>query len=111
MRMVLINFQDNKKKGKTMLKQFENYLIARKYRQVSANNSLSTVFDYCYRISKICEREGITIEKLATEITKYLEEYSATGNKANLGRMSHFSYFYALKQFRKFVLISRFGNV
>ena len=47
-----------------MLKQFENYLIQRGYKEFSANGSPSTVIDYSWRIAKIVEREGITEQHL-----------------------------------------------
>ena len=116
--MVLTNFQDNvkqsiklKERRKTMLRQFENYLIQRGYKQFSVNAAKSTVFDYSWRIAKICEKEQITLEKLSADITKYLELYGKTGLKWCIGRKSHESYINALKQFRKFVLVSRFDGV
>lgn len=93
-----------------MLKQFENYLIQRGYKEFSAQGSKSTVFDCCFRISEICEKEQITLEKLSSDITRYLELYGQTGAKWIIGRRSHESYINALKQFRKFVLISRFDG-
>ena len=87
-----------------MLKQFQNYLISKGYRTFSINNSPSTVIDYAWRIDKICSREGITLDKLAENIQKYLEEYSCVGEKWNIGKKSHESYINALRQFKKFVL-------
>ena len=93
-----------------MLKQFENYLIQRGYKEFSANGNPSTVIDYSWRIAKIVEKEQITLEKLSADISKYLELYGKTGLKWVIGRRSHESYINALKQFRKFVLVSRFDG-
>lgn len=92
-----------------MLEKFKAYLIQKGFREFSTNNNPSTAIDYCWRLEKICLHENITVEKLATDISKYLQEYSISGNKSDIGRRSHFSYYYALRQFRKFVLIQRFS--
>ena len=94
-----------------MLKQFENYLIQRGYKEFSEQGSKSTVFDYSFRISKIIEKEGITMQQLADNINEYLKLYSPKGEKWSIGSRSHVSYWNSLKQFRKFVLISRFGPI
>ena len=93
-----------------MLKEFENYLIQRGYKEFSANGSPSTVIDYSWRIAKIVEREGITEQQLADHINEYLKQYSINGEKWDISKRSHQSYWNALKNFRKFVLISRFGG-
>ena len=92
-----------------MLNKFQAYLVARGYKEFSVNGSPSTACDYPWRIGKIVEKEGITLEKLSTDITKYLELYGKSGEKQNIGKLSHESYINALKQFRKFVLVQRFG--
>ena len=92
-----------------MLNKFQAYLVARGYKEFSVNGNPSTACDYPWRISKIVEKEGITLEKLSTYITKYLELYGKSGKKQNIGKLSHESYINALKQFRKFVLVQRFG--
>lgn len=94
-----------------MLNQFQKFLINKGYKEFSANGSPSTVIDYAWRISKICEKEGITDQQLGECISTVLKQYDKSGDKWCVGRRSHESYINALKQFRKFVLISRFGNV
>ena len=93
-----------------MLKKFQAYLVSKGYKEFSANSNPSTAIDYPWRISKIVEKEGITLETLSSEIQKYLEEYGRQGQKWIVGRRSHESYINALKQFRKFVLVQRFGG-
>ena len=93
-----------------MLKKFQAYLVSKGYKEFSANYYPSTAIDYPWRISKIVEKEGITLETLSSEIQKYLEEYGRQGQKWIVGRRSHESYINALKQFRKFVLVQRFGG-
>ena len=94
-----------------MLNKFQAYLVSKGYKEFSANSNPSTAMDYTWRISKIIEKEGITLETLSSEIQKYLEEYGRQGQKWIVGRRSHESYINALKQFRKFVLVQRFGGV
>ena len=94
-----------------MLEKFQAYLVNKGYKEFSANSNPSTAIDYKWRISKICEREGITEQALANHINEYLQLYSPKGNKWIIGRRSHVSYWNALKQFRKFVLNSRFGAI
>ena len=93
-----------------MLTQFQAYLVSKGYKEFSANSNPSTAIDYKWRISKIIEKEGITEQQLANNINEYLKLYSPNGNKWIIGRRSHVSYWNALKQFRKFVLVQRFGG-
>lgn len=93
-----------------MLNKFQAYLVSKGYKEFSANSNPSTAMDYCWRIGRIVEKEGITLETLSSEIQKYLEEYGRQGQKWCVGRRSHESYINALKQFRKFVLVQRFGG-
>ena len=94
-----------------MLENFKQYLINKGYKEYSANLSPSTAIDYPWRIAKIIEKENITIEQLSTDINKYLEQYDRLGDKWTIGRRSHESYLNALRQFRKFLLLQRFGGV
>ena len=93
-----------------MLNQFRSYLLNKGYKEFSANGSPSTAIDYVWRINKICEREHITEEQLSTQINEYLKLYGMNGEKWSEGRRSHQSYINALRQFRKFVLVQRFGG-
>ena len=88
----------------TQLTQFQDYLLG------SGFTLLSSI-DYAWRISKIAEKEGITLESLSKELQRYLQEYGRQGQKWMIGKKSHASYYNALKQFRKFVLVQRFGGV
>ena len=92
-----------------MLNKFQAYLVSKGYKEFSVNGNPSTACDYPWRIGKIIEKEGITLEKLSTDITKYLELYGKSGEKQNIGKLSNESYINALKQFRKFILVQRFG--
>ena len=94
-----------------MLKQFENYLIQSGYKEFSAQGSKSTVFDYSFRIGLLCKREGISEQQLAEHINEYVKLYSKNGEKWNISKRSHQSYWNALRNFRKFVLIQRFGPI
>ena len=53
----------------------------------------------------------ITEQQLADNINEYLKQYSPEGDKWSLSKRSHQSYWNALRNYRKFVLISRFGPI
>ena len=91
------------------LENFKQYLINKGYKEYSANLSPSTAIDYPWRISKIVEKENITLEQLSADIQKYLELYGRTGEKWCVGRKSHESYLNALIQYKNFMLVQRFG--
>ena len=93
-----------------MLEKFQAYLVSKGYKEFSANGSPSTVIDYSWRLEKICLREGMTEQQLADNITNILKQYDKSGEKWSVGRLSHESYINALKQFRKFILVQRFGG-
>ena len=59
---------------------------------------------------KVCEKENYTAKQLADNINTILEQYGHRGDKWTIGRRSHESYINSLKQFRKFVLVQRFGG-
>ena len=93
-----------------MLKKFQAYLVSKGYKEFSANGSRSTACDYAFRIAKIVENEKITLEELSNNIQKYMDLYKRNGERWNLSRRSHESYYNAIKNFRKFILVSRFGG-
>ena len=101
--------QQRARKEKTMLnlENFKQYLINKGYKEYSANLSPSTAIDYPWRISKIMEKEGITLDRLSADIQKYIELYGRTGEKWCVGKRSHESYLNALRQFKKFISIQR----
>ena len=52
-----------------------------------------------------------TEQQLEECISTVLKQYDKSGDKWCVGRRSHESYINALKQFRKFALVQRFGGV
>ncbi len=92
------------------LENFRQYLINKGYKEFSASNNPSTCEDYTYRLSRLLVAENITLDELSSNIQKYIDLYGRTGEKWCVGRRSHESYINALKQFRKFVLVQRFGG-
>ena len=92
------------------LENFRQYLISKGYKEYSANANPSTCEDYIYRLSRLLVAENITLDELSSNIQKYIDLYGRTGEKWCVGRRSHESYINALKQFRKFVLVQRFGG-
>jgi hypothetical protein len=93
-----------------MLNEFQKFLINKGYKEFSSNGSPSTVIDYAWRINKICEKEGITEQQLAEHIDEYSHRYSMSGEMWYISKKSHQSYWNALRNFRKFILLSRFGG-
>lgn len=91
------------------LENFRQYLINKGYKEFSASGNPSTCEDYCFRISAIVAKEGITLEELSNNIQKYMELYKRNGERWNLSKRSHESYYNAIKNFRKFVLVQRFN--
>ena len=93
-----------------MLEKFQKFLVQKGYKELSVCGNPSTAIDYAWRISKIIEREGITLDTLSVNISKYLELYGRNGEKWSIGKRSHESYYNALMQFKKWTLLKRFGT-
>lgn len=81
-----------------MLKDFENWLLSQNY-------TPNTAIDYASRITRLCQKEAITLEKLAKNIKSILPDYERNGKKSSYGRRSHSSVLNALRQFRNFLAI------
>ena len=94
-----------------MLNKFQAYLVSKGYKEFSANHNPSSAIDYRWRISKIVEKEGITLEEFSNNIQKYMELYKRNGERWSLSKRSHESYYNAIKNFRKFILVQRFGGI
>ena len=86
-----------------MLERFKNYLIEEGYREYTQSGNLSTVYDYCKRINKVCEEEKCTLDELAFNIDKIVKKYDVGGEKEKSGRTSHNSVINALKRFKEFL--------
>ena len=86
-----------------MLENFKQYLIDQGYSEFTPSGNPSTAYDYMKRVEKICDRERITIKKLADNISYYVDKYGPTGNEAEFGRKSHNAFISALKKFEDFV--------
>ena len=69
-----------------MLENFKHYLIEQGYSEFTPSGNPSTVYDYMKRVEKICDRESITIKRLADNISFYVDKYGPTGNEAEFGR-------------------------
>jgi len=88
-----------------MKEAFEKYLIAKGYKTETPTGNRSTVYDYIYRIDKVCEREHLSWKELADNISSILPEYDGGGIKEHLGKQSHSSVINALKRFAEFLEI------
>jgi len=92
------------KTGSIMLDKFEKYLIEQGYKEFTPSGRPSTTYDYSKsRIPKICEREGISVEQLASNIRYYVEKYDDGGSESKFGKKSHNSFINALKKFEEFI--------
>ena len=85
-----------------MLENFRKYLVLQGYSEFTPSGNPSTVYDYANRINKICERENITLNKLASNIGFYVERYDSFGVEGEFGSKSHNAYINALKRFKEF---------
>ncbi len=85
-----------------MIENFKRYLIHKGYSEYTPSGNPSTVYDYVKRVEKICERERISIKKLAENIDVYVKKYDTFGSEAEFGKRSHNSFISALKRFEDF---------
>jgi hypothetical protein len=69
-------------------KQFYDYLVAHGKKEYTASGRKSTVYSYCNRIDKICERESMTWEQLAENIETVLPKYDVGGSEEAYGMSS-----------------------
>lgn len=86
-----------------MLENFKDYLVEQGYSEFTPSGNPSTAYDYMKRVEKICDREGISIKKLADNISFYVDKYGPTGNEAEFGRKSHNAFISALRKFADFI--------
>jgi hypothetical protein len=86
-----------------ILNNFENYLIENGYSKLTSSGHPSTVYDYMKRVEKICEKEEISLLKIAEKIDFYIRKYDADGIEAEYGNKSHRANINALKRFRDFI--------
>jgi hypothetical protein len=84
------------------LKNFETYLIKEGYSEYTPSGHPSTVYDYGKRVENICEKESISILKLAENIDFYVSKYDTYGSEAEYGNKSHRAIINALKRFQDF---------
>ncbi len=82
--------------------EFKNYLIQKGYSEFSKNGRRSTVYDYTFRVQRVCRAEQLSIKALADKIETILPNYTANGIKWELGKLSHESVINALKAFNRF---------
>lgn len=88
-----------------MLDRFKRYLIEQGYSEYTPSGNPSTVYDYCKRINKICERENVTMTDLANKIDYYVDRYDTFGPETEFGKRSHNAFISSLKKFREFVQV------
>ncbi len=86
-----------------MKEEFKKYLIESGYKEWTPSGNPSTVYDYIKRIDKICEWENVSLDQLANDVEKYLEQYETGGVKEDLGKKSHNAVINALRRFSEFI--------
>jgi hypothetical protein len=84
-------------------KQFYDYLVAHGKKEYTASGRRSTVYSYCNRINKNCERESMTWEQLAESIETVLPQYDVGGAEEDYGMSSSKTPINALWSFADFV--------
>lgn len=84
-------------------KGFRDYLEAQGYSVKTPKGNPSTVYDYAKRISRICQREGITWSELAARADYYCLRYEAGGSEEDYGSKSHNAPRAALRCYMSFV--------
>lgn len=90
-------------KQETLREQFYQFLLKEGFSDKTPSGNPSTTYDYLKRIDFVCENESLNWESLAQNIDTILNDYGATGIKAELGAKSHNAVFSALKQYKLFV--------
>ncbi|MFA7435405.1 MAG: hypothetical protein WC006_03450 [Bacilli bacterium] len=83
--------------------EFEEYLISLEYSIETPSGNPSTVTDYCRRIEKVCNVEGMSWDSLAKNIEQIVKEYDKGGIKEEAGRKSHNAVINALKRYWDFI--------
>ena len=83
--------------------EFKNYLIEKGYSEFTKSGRRSTVYDYDFRVKRVCRAEQLNVKDLAEKIDVVISDYSSNGIKWDLGRLSHESVINALKAFNRFV--------
>ena len=86
-----------------MEKQFYDYLVAHGKKEYTTSGRKSTVYSYCNRIDKICERESMTWEQLADSIETVLPKYDVGGAEEAYGMSSSKTPINALRSFADFL--------
>ncbi|MBD5091779.1 MAG: hypothetical protein HDT36_00110 [Clostridiales bacterium] len=82
--------------------EFEEYLIARGYKQQTPKGKPSTVKNYINSINLVCKQENCSWEELARKIFRVIDKYSKNGLNSSIGEKGHKTVINALKQFKKF---------
>ena len=83
--------------------EFKNYLIEKGYSEFTKSGRRSTVYDYDFRVKRVCRAEQLNVKDLAEKIDAVISDYSSNGIKWDLGRLSHESVINALKAFNRFI--------
>lgn len=67
------------------LEGFRQYLKRRGYTEYTPSGNKSTIYNYCFWIKRICEREKISLEELKINISFYIAKYDIGGQEEDFG--------------------------
>lgn len=100
-----ISLLNKKMKGNQMINtnEFKNYLIKKGYSEFTKSGRRSTVYDYDFRVKRVCRAEQLNTKDLADKIEALILDYSSNGIKWELGRLTHESVINALKALNRFI--------
>lgn len=82
---------------------FENYLIARGYKQEGERGNHSTVYYYLDGVGTVLTEEGISWDTLKSTASDLVPQYETGGAKELIGAKQHRTVVNALKRFAEFV--------
>jgi hypothetical protein len=83
----------------TLQIEYEEYLIAAGYPIMGISGNKSTVPQYSRAVEKVVEREGLTWNQLANEITEIVNKYDKNGPEEDFGNRGNRTNINALYRF------------
>lgn len=86
-----------------MIDGFYDYLVSKGYTEYTKSGRKSTVYSYCNRIEKICERENVSIQTLGDKIDYYITRYDIGGVEEEYGLTASKTPINALKAYKDYL--------
>lgn len=85
-----------------MKKQFREFLVSEGYSERTPSGNKSTVDDYCLRVERILQWEGVSWNESKRKILILEQKYDVGGIKEDVGKKSHGAYINALRAYKRF---------